>query len=162
VAVIAAGAGIYFSSHFLSFQEIQESYIADIDLKKPILTHFDVEGRVLWEIRAHSIQIEDAKTLAQDVKMLFFEEDKIVLRVSALTLELENRSSDIILKGNVKAQREDLTFETEEALWDEESGVLRGKRPVIIMKEDVTIRGEGFEYIPEEGKFIILKAHLQI
>jgi LPS export ABC transporter protein LptC len=137
-----------------------------ITIAGPVLTMFDEEGQRLWELEAGSITLDQEadRTLAEDVRLKFFQDGELALEVTAARLLLFNRSEEMELEGGIEARDDQgLRFHTERIRWDGEREVLVGDLEVEIRKGGNRLTGKGFEYWPKEGRFSIEEeAHLII
>ncbi|MCR4403945.1 MAG: LPS export ABC transporter periplasmic protein LptC [Candidatus Acetothermia bacterium] len=135
-----------------------------VEISAPTLTKFDEAGRRLWELRARAISLDQQaeRTLAEDVRIAFFRDERVTLELTAPRLLLFNESGDLELEGGISAQGEGgLRFWTERMRWDAREAVLRGDLEVEVEKEENRLSGRGFEYSPQEGRFVVEEeAHL--
>jgi LPS export ABC transporter protein LptC len=129
-----------------------------VDIVVPTLTKFDEAGRRLWELRAASLTLDRQaeQASAMDVQLDFFRDEQVTLEVVAARLLLSNKSGDFELEGGITAQGEQgLKFRTERMHWDARDELLSGDLEVEVEKGENKLSGRGFEYSPQEGKFVI-------
>jgi LPS export ABC transporter protein LptC len=137
-----------------------------IELSQNDLTHYDDNGKILWEMHADSVKFFDTtqKTEAETIKIQFFNADgQNVLDVGAQHLVYDHRSGNLAITGQIDAKDPSgISFTTDDAFWDESGKRLWSDSPIRIERDDFSLTGKGFEYKPDEGTLTTQTGHLQI
>jgi LPS export ABC transporter protein LptC len=141
--------------------KLPRSAPASIDLNEATLTKVGSDGKKIWTASAKTIFSTREKTRAEQVKLVFFQDDKENLRVDAAALSLNPETSDLDLIGQIKAISEDFTLTTENLHWNASTEILSTEATVRVEHPEMTLNGIGFEYVPKTGLGTIREdAHL--
>lgn len=134
-----------------------------VTITEPHLARFDREGQRLWELTAEEITVdrEADLTLAEGVRLKFFNDEGVALEVTATRLILFNRSGAMELEGEIEAHSDQgLSFRAEQLRWDPQREVLISEGEVEITQGGNRLSGRRLEYSPKEGRLRVEKGRL--
>lgn len=123
-----------------------------ISAERARVTKYDVQGKRLWELEAHSMHVTESTSIAEEVLLRFFDSaGRETLTVRAPQARLHHRTGNIELLGSVVASGSEFSFITENLYWDNEKKLLSTPSAVRIERDDFTLIGQGLEYSSETG-----------
>lgn len=166
IGIAVAVGGFYLVKSLMTTPDVatRAREAPDIQLEQMRLTHTAKDGSKIWEIGAEaaSVHKDTRHTIARGVVIKFFKDDRATLSVQAKELVLGD-NGDMLIRGEVSAAGDDnLNFQSREIHWDEKRKLLWSDATVKLEREDMHLKGVGFEYSPETGTLKIKKkAHLK-
>jgi LPS export ABC transporter protein LptC len=128
-----------------------------ISAEQARITQYDAQGKKLWELEAHSMQVTESESVAETALLRFFDsEGRETLTVRAPQARLHNRTGNIELVGSIVATGSEFSFITENLYWDNEKKLLSTPSAIRIERDDFTLIGQGLEYSSETGLVTIV------
>lgn len=134
-------------------------------LEKSTLQKFDPDGELIWEITSKKITTDEAstKTEGYSVKVSFKKEEMDNLTIFAQKLTLFNKTSDLLMEGDVSVSGDDLKLTTQRLRWSEKQKTLETKTGVRIKYGNLKLTGDVFNYSPDKNVLAIKgNAHLGV
>ncbi|MEW6620195.1 MAG: LPS export ABC transporter periplasmic protein LptC [bacterium] len=115
-----------------------------------------ISGKPQWELLAKKAAMSPTHTKLEQIKCIFFSDNKPVLTVEAQNGILDTQTRDIELKGQVKATNEEGTeFRSDTLNWRAKPQIFITPDRVDIIHKKVHISGFGLEIDPEKEKIEI-------
>lgn len=125
---------------------------AQTDDTKPVFIGNSIieedNGKRLWELNSERTEIDPQTSAVKmiNLKGIFYREDGSSIEITAPEANLDTKTKDILMVGNVKAVSSDgSTFTAREARWEGKKRYLYGKGDVVLTKDDTVITGDNIE-----------------
>ena len=105
-------------------------------------------GKRLWELKAERMEVDPQTNAVKmfNLKGIFYKEDGSSIEITAPEANLDTKTKDILMAGNIKAvSSEGATFTAREARWEGKKRILYGTGDVTLTKDDTVITGDQIE-----------------
>ncbi len=116
-----------------------------------------------WNLKGKQAEIRRKnRIVVHEPRLMLYEEGKAVCVVTGDTGDLDEKSGDMTIHGNVRAVSEDGEMFSDKLLWNEEDGTLISPGDVELRRGDSTVWAKSMEGEPNLSKVKLLDATFQL
>ena len=155
VVVLVAGylVGRFFRPHEERFQSSADTGTGIRIVK----FSYSSPGAHPWELEAASAQVSDAldRATLEDPRVTYRGNDGGQIVLTAVTGELDRKSSNVTLLGNVTIRFNDMVFETDQMSYSHQALTAQTASPVSLKGDSLTLTGRGMKLLVQSEQVLI-------